>query len=122
MSRICLIGEADPFIARLLRRFAEESGLDVVRAGAGQEVLELARQVHPAVIILEVDLPGQLRGWQAAQALEADPELCGIPVITCSWGPETEARTYLNEAAGHLQKPELHYNDFVAALRRAGIA
>ncbi len=122
MSRICLIGEADPFIARLLRRFAEESGLDVVRAGAGQEVLELARQVHPAVIILEVDLPGQLRGWEAAQALAADSELCDIPVITCSWGPETEAHAHLSEAAGHLQKPELHYADFVAALHKAGIA
>jgi CheY-like chemotaxis protein len=122
MSRICLIGEADPFIARLLRRFAEESELHVVRAGTGQEVLELARQVHPAVIILEIDLPGQLRGWEAAQALEADPELCDIPVIICSWGPETEAQARFNEAAGHLQKPELHYNDFVAALHGAGIA
>ena len=51
--KTCVIGEADPFIARLLKRFAAESGLQTVVARVGQDVVELARQVKPAVVIVE---------------------------------------------------------------------
>jgi hypothetical protein len=33
MTRMCVIGEADPFVARLLKRFAAESGLQTVVHG-----------------------------------------------------------------------------------------
>ena len=118
--RMCLIGEADPFIAHLLRRFAEESGLYAVRADVGQGILGLARQFAPEIIILDPDLPGKTRGWEAAAALKGDPDLCLTPIITCSWDGATEAHARLSGAAGHLQKPNLHYDDFVAALRGVG--
>lgn len=121
MINTCLIGEADPFIARLLRRFAEESGLKTVRAKVGQDVLEVARQIKPAVIILEAELPGEVRGWEAIHILKADQETCDIPVITCSWLGEAEARELVGHVASHLQKPELHYEDFLAALRAADV-
>ncbi len=121
MAQVCLIGETDPFIARLLQRFAEESGLQTVRAQLGQNVLKLARQVKPAVIILEAELPGKIRGWEAAQALKADPDVCAVPVITCCWLNAADARALVGESVAHLQKPELHYDDFLAALRAAGV-
>jgi CheY-like chemotaxis protein len=121
MAQLCVIGETDSFIARLLRRFAEESGLQAVQVRFGQDVLAMARQTKPAVIILEAELPGRLRGWEAAQALKADPELRSIPVITCSWLNEAEVRMLVEDTVGHLQKPDLHYADFVAALRAAGL-
>ena len=121
MPKTCVIGEADPFIARLLRRFAEESGLHAVRAQVGQDVLELARQVQPEVVILEAELPGEIRGWEAVQALGADRELCRIPIIVCSWLREAEARRLVGDKPGYLQKPELHYDDFVKALKQAGV-
>jgi len=121
MPKTCVIGETDPFIARLLRRFAEESGLHAVRAQVGQDVLELARQVRPEVVILEAELPGEMRGWEAVQALRADQDLCKIPVIVCSWLQEAEARRLVGDSPGYLQKPELHYDDFVKALRQVGV-
>lgn len=116
-----MIGEADPFIARLLHRFVERSGLQAVHARAGEELLELVRQVRPAVIILEAELPGKMRGWEAARALQADPQTRNIPIITCSWLEETDARVLVGEVSSHLQKPELHCDDFGAALRKAGV-
>jgi CheY-like chemotaxis protein len=119
MARICLIGEADPFIARLLQRFAAECGLQALRADDGEGLIELARLHVPTVIILEPELPGTVRGWEAAQALSEDPILCHIPVIACTWvipGTPVEATS-----AGLLHKPELHYDDFVAALTAAGV-
>jgi DNA-binding response OmpR family regulator len=69
MGKICLIGESDPFIAQLLRRFSEKSGLEPMLARVGQDVLSLARQKSPELIIIEPDLPGKLRGWEAIHAM-----------------------------------------------------
>jgi CheY-like chemotaxis protein len=117
----CLIGEADPFIARLLNRFAEESGLQATLAVQGEDLVKLARECLPGVIILEIELPGKLRGWEAFRLLKADPRTAGIPVISCSWSSGEAARESLGETCAHLQKPELYYPDFQAALRQAGI-
>jgi DNA-binding response OmpR family regulator len=70
LNKTCLIAEADPFLARLLERYAEESGLCTVRARVGQEVVNLAMEKKPVVIILDVELPGKVRGWQAVQELD----------------------------------------------------
>ncbi len=121
MIKTCIIGETDPFIARLLQRYAEASGLHSQRAQVGEEVLSLAREVRPAVIILEPELPGKIRGWEAAHALQADDATHDIPIISCSWLPVAEANALIGKIIGHLQKPELHYEDFVESLHAAGI-
>ena len=41
--RPCVIGETDPFIARLLKRFAAESGLQTVVARAGEVAVRLRK-------------------------------------------------------------------------------
>ena len=121
MTPTCLIAEADPFIARLLRRFAEETGLEALQARTGQEAIELARQVQPVVIILEPELPGKVRGWEAYRCLRADGRTARIPIIACSWLPSAEAGELLGEPVASMQKPELHYEDFIRALEQAGV-
>lgn len=121
MSRTCLVGESDPFIARLLHRFGEESGLRVVQARAGQELLDLARALRPEVLIVDAELPGAPRVWDVVQVVRADEALRRIPVIACTWLDESDARALLGDVAGHLQKPDLHYEDFVGVLRAAGV-
>ena len=121
MTATCLVGEADPFLARLLERFGEASGLTMVRAKAGQDLLLLARSVRPDVIIVEVELPGTLRGWEAIRAVKSETALAHIPVITCSWLTQAEASDLTGDAVAHLQKPDLHYADFTRALASAGI-
>lgn len=119
---MCIVGETDPFVANLLQRFAEASGLRVVRVQVGQNLLKVARQVLPEVIIFDAELPGELRGWEAARALKSDATTCNIPIIDCSWLSKTEVVALIGEVAGHLQKPELRYEDFVTALSTAGVA
>jgi CheY-like chemotaxis protein len=121
MAKTCVIGEADPFIGRLLRRFAEESGLQVSRAELGQDVLELVQRARPDIIILEPELPGQMRGWEAVRALQAAPAWRPIPIIVCSWLSEAQARVLIGDVSGYLQKPDLHYPDFATVLKQAGV-
>jgi CheY-like chemotaxis protein len=117
----CLIAEADSFISALLARFAEERDLQPVQARVGEDVFPLARQVHPVVIFLDGELPGCLRGWEAARALRANGELAHIPIVSCSWLAEPDAKALIDDAVAYLRKPDLHYDDFLAALRLAGI-
>jgi two-component system sensor histidine kinase ChiS len=116
MTTTCLIGEADPFLARLLERYAEARGLDTVRAKVGQELVSLARAIKPDIIIVDPELPGTLRGWEAVRAINAEAALGNVPVLTCSWLSKADACALVGDAADHLQKPDLHYEDFVTAL------
>ncbi len=130
MPATCLIAEADPFIASLLLRFAEESGVNTVRAKTGQEILALAAEFRPEILVVEPELPGELRGWEAVRALRAEDKVKAeaengvttstIAVISCSWLSKTEAHELLGAIAWHLQKPNLYYSDFVSALEASG--
>ena len=62
-------------------------------------------------------------GGKTVRAIGADSGLAHIPVLTCSWLSEADALALTGQDAdGHLQKPELHYEDFVAALAGAGLS
>lgn len=121
MTHTCVIGEADPFLGRLLLRYAEACGLQGTRAQTGQGVLAMVRRERPAVVILDSELPGKMRGWAVIQTMQADPELRDIPLIHCSWQSESEAGRPPGQVAAHLRKPALRYDDFVIALARAGV-
>jgi CheY-like chemotaxis protein len=121
MQRTCVIAEADPFIARLLLRFAEQSGLKAIQTQVGQDVLEIACLDKPAVIILDPELPGKMRGWEVIRTLRDGSETCQIPLITCSWMVIADVIELVGDVQGNLQKPDLHYDDFVEALNQAGV-
>ena len=120
-TRLCVIGEADPFLASLLQRFAQKSGLRIRRAQTGESVLDLARREKPVVVILDPDLPGKLRGWEAIRSLGNKSPASAIPVVVCTWLTRPEVRTQTGGEYAYLQKPDLHYAGFVAALEEAGL-
>jgi CheY-like chemotaxis protein len=120
-SRHCIIGEGDPFLARLLERFAKKCGLKVVHTLTGEDVLAGAHLEAPRLIILDPELPGKIRGWEAVRELRANPQTQPIPVVLCSWLLEADARALVGQELPYLQKPDLHFEDFSAALDQAGI-
>jgi CheY-like chemotaxis protein len=63
-----------------MRRSLEKDGFRVEVAADGQTGVELARQLKPAVITLDVMMP-HLDGWAVLAALKADPATADIPVI-----------------------------------------
>jgi len=127
-SPLCVIGEADLFIARLLRRYATTYGLRTQSAQTGEDVLAWVHpqaEARPALVILDPELPGKVRGWEVAQRLQGGGEPVDaqavIPLILCSWLGESQAQALAGQAVPHLQKPDLHYEDFIAALEKVGL-
>jgi CheY-like chemotaxis protein len=75
----------------------------VVTAKDGEEGLALARRLHPALITLDVLMPG-LDGWGVLQALKADPELAEIPVVMLTI-VEEKNKGYALGASEYVTKP-----------------
>ena len=84
-------------------------------AANGSEGLELARRVHPAVIALDVMMPG-MDGWAVLAALKADPQLAAIPVIMMTIVDDRNLGFALG-AAEYLTKP-IDWSRLVAVLRK----
>lgn len=116
-KRLCVIGESDPFLSRLLQRFAEKSGFNIQPAQTGEDLLALAQQNKPALIILDPELPGKVRGWEVAQLLVAKSPRRRPSVIICSWMKKDEAQALVGEISTYLQKPDLRYEDFIEAIK-----
>ena len=118
MLKTILIAANDPNIIYLLRRYAEASGFQVVRSDFGEDLLQLAKQVGPVLILLEIEPPET--SWRPyVQRLKADIQIKDIPVVVYSCFDEMVC-TPAEEVAVFLQKSVM-YNDFIAALNKAGV-
>jgi two-component system sensor histidine kinase/response regulator len=75
-----LVIDDDPAVRDLTSRFLTKMGFHVVTGESGAEGLQLAKEVHPLLITLDVMMP-EMDGWCVLKALKADPGLAEIPVI-----------------------------------------
>ena len=109
-----LLIEDDERSAELLNIYLEGAGFSVARARDGEEGLALARQLHPAAIVLDLILP-RLSGWDVLAQAKVDPDLSRIPIVIVSMLDE-RGRGYALGAADYLVKP-VRRDDLLAALR-----
>jgi PAS domain S-box-containing protein len=75
-----LVIDDDRVFRELLHRFLEKDGFRVIMASDGTEGLRLAREHRPALVTLDIVIPG-LDGWGVLKGLKADRDLAGIPVM-----------------------------------------
>ena len=102
-SNTVLVIDDDADVRDLMRRFLAKEGFDVVTAAGGAEGLRLARELKPAVITLDVIMPG-VDGWHVMQELKADPELATIPVVIITIIDEKN-KGYALGATDYMSKP-----------------
>jgi DNA-binding response OmpR family regulator len=75
-----LIIEDSPTQALHTNAVLERSGIQAICATTGLMGLSLARQVHPDLIVLDLQLP-DVDGFEVCNQLKADPNTHEIPVI-----------------------------------------
>jgi len=102
-ERPILVIDDDADSRDLLRRTIEADGHTVALAPGGEEGLELARELRPSLITLDVMMPG-LDGWAVLRQLKADPKLREIPVIMVTIEGQKDLG-YTLGAVEHLTKP-----------------
>jgi DNA-binding response OmpR family regulator len=65
-----LVVDDEPPLVRLVGRYLEREGFEVASAGDGTQAVELARELRPDVIVLDLMLPG-LDGIEACRRIRA---------------------------------------------------
>jgi DNA-binding response OmpR family regulator len=80
MSKNILIVEDDEQLAKVLFRQLDASGYKAVNAYDGETALKLAREKKPALMILDIGLPG-MDGKTVCKIIKKHPETAGIKII-----------------------------------------
>ena len=78
-----LIVDDQPVIRRLLC-VTLGNDYEVLEAADGIGALEVVRQRHPKVVLLDVMMPGAMDGLQVLDAIKGDPLTCDILVAMVS--------------------------------------
>ena len=110
-----LVIDDDPTVHDLVQRFLNKEGLKMIGARSGDEGIRLAKEMHPAVITLDVLMPG-MDGWAVLTELKADPAISEIPVIMVTIMDEKQMG-YALGAADYLTKP-IDWDRLAAILQR----
>jgi len=114
-DRLVLIVDDESDSRVLLSHYVEEFGCRAVATHSASNALQLARELKPDLITLDLMMP-ELNGWDALAALKADPEVADIPVIIVSIIAH-ESRGSLLGALDLIQKP-VDRDKLYAVLRR----
>ena len=77
---LVLIIEDNARNLKLARDILNHAGYETLEAENAEDGLELARDRHPGLVLMDVQLPG-MDGVQALVHLRADPATADIPVI-----------------------------------------
>jgi two-component system cell cycle response regulator DivK len=75
-----LVIEDNPLNLELVTDLLEANGMSVCATRTASEGLRLARQIAPALVLMDFGLP-DMHGLEAAKALKADPATSHLPVI-----------------------------------------
>lgn len=108
IEREVLLVEDDDQNIATVGDYLDSLGYDVHVARDGREALDMARRLHPAVILMDVQLPG-MDGLAATRALRADvsPDVSQVPIIalTAMAMSGDRARCLAAGADEYLMKP-----------------
>jgi twitching motility two-component system response regulator PilH len=101
-----LVVDDSPTIGAVLGKMLRQDGYAVLRATGGKEAIELARSERPALIFLDIVMPG-MNGFAVLRALRHDPLTRDIPIVMISGNPQATEQFYVQRfgADDFMQKP-----------------
>lgn len=114
---ILVIDDNEGLVA-LLERYLESQNYRVVSSTSGAEGLQLAQQLIPSAVILDIMMP-EVSGWQVLQTLRNRPATAETPVIICSLFNDPDL-AYSLGASRFLSKP-ISRNAILDTLRELGV-
>lgn len=111
-----LVIDDDQSVRQIMTHFLAQKGFSVQVAASGEEGLQLAKELKPDAITLDIMMPG-LDGWSVLKTLKNDPELQMIPVILVTM-VENRSMGYSLGAAEYLSKP-IDKERLISVLKRS---
>ncbi len=114
---VILIVEDNENNRLLVRDVLQVTGYRTEETETAEEGLRLARQLQPALIVMDIELPG-MNGIDALGHLRADPATRGIPVIAVTASVMVQDRGKIMAAGfdGYQGKP-ISVTEFLETVR-----
>jgi CheY-like chemotaxis protein len=111
--------EDEPAVQRLVAFWLEDAGYEVMLAGDGRAGLELIRAERPDLVITDALMP-EMTGDELVEALVADPDLAGIPIVmaTAAASPLRTRKMLALGCVAVIAKP-MEEEPFLAVVREA---
>ena len=105
-SSLVVVVDGDAGSQKSLRALLESGGFAVQTAATGEEALQVLREAHPAVLILETQIPG-MSGYDLCHIVKRNQRLQNVPVIflTADSSPRSYRTGYDAGAAAFMAKP-----------------
>jgi len=106
MTHKIVIADDEPNILVSLEYLMKREGHEVVLARDGIEALDAIRREKPALVLLDVMMPGKT-GFEVCQAVRADEALAGVKILMLTAkGRDTDIAQGLGVGAdGYMTKP-----------------
>ena len=116
-GELILIVEDNEKSRKLVRDVLQYKGYVTIEAETGEEGVRLARERLPALVLMDIQLPG-IDGIAALRQLRADPATRAIPVVAVTASVMTHDRQKIMAAGfdGYQSKP-IRVKEFLEAVR-----
>jgi two-component system, cell cycle response regulator DivK len=117
-GELILIIEDNEKNRKLARDVLQVKGYQTIESETAEEGLELALAKSPALILMDIQLPG-IDGITALKQLRAEPKTRSIPVIAITASAMTHNRqTMLAEGFDGYQTKPISLKDFLGEVER----
>jgi two-component system cell cycle response regulator DivK len=118
MAKTVLIVEDNDLNMKLFRDLLEAHGYDTLQTKDGREALQIARDHHPDLIIMDIQLP-EVSGLEVTKWIKEDEDIKSIPIVAVTAfamkGDEEKIREGGCEA--YIAKP-ISVSQFIDTVRR----
>ena len=117
MKRTILVIDDNPDLLDIVDAILTGAGYVVAKALSGEDGLVVARNLHPSLILLDLNMP-KLDGRQALEEIKNEERLRKIPTIvfTTSNAREEIRRAYASGASSFIIKP-FSFNSLVDMMK-----
>jgi two-component system, cell cycle response regulator DivK len=116
-GELILLVEDNEKNRKLVRDLLTVKGYQLLEAETGEDALRLARERSPALILMDIQLPG-IDGIETLRRLRADPATARIPIVAVTASAMTHDRQKILAAGfdGYQAKP-ISVRPFLEAVR-----
>ena len=116
-KKVVVIGEDDEPIATLLRdSINDEDGYQAVVVSDGALVIEIVRQVHGDLLILDIMMPG-LNGFEVFDRVRADSDIDHMPVLFVSAATDRYDKDFAQRDIKDVISKPFDLNDLLERVR-----
>jgi len=118
MTTTVLVIEDTPANMKLVSMLLEHTGYAVLQATDAASGIALAREHHPQLILMDMQLPG-MDGLEATRLLKTDPATQDIKVVALTaFAMKGDEQRMLHAGCdGYIAKP-IQYQDFLVQVAR----